>query len=81
MKTFSQFNERQISPKGLKHIAHNYGYSEKGRPEGSYASGDGHIDHKGDKIHHFHPRSGDHTFSNLNDLGKHLDDLHQQKLF
>ena len=79
MKTFAQFLDEAVSAKGLKHIASHYGY--KRHEDGSYRNaGGGVIHHKDDTLHHSHSRSGQRSFTSLNDLGKHLSDIHQTKM-
>lgn len=79
MKTFKQYLEEGISEKGLKHVASHYGY--KRHDDGHYRNaGGGTIHHKDGQLHHSHGRSGQKSFGSLNDLGKHLSDVHQTKM-
>lgn len=79
MKTFLQHMNERISDKGLKHVAAHYGYKQGS--DGSYRNaGGGEIKHHDGKLSHSHSRSGQRSFDNLNDLGKHLSDVHQTKM-
>lgn len=78
MKTFSQFCEG-VSAKGLKHLAGHYGYKSTSGDTYRNAGG-GEIQHVAGKLHHKHSRSGQRSFDSLNDLGKHLSDVHQTKM-
>lgn len=72
--------DEAISAKGLKHVAAHYGYRKTEHPDTYRNAGGGEIKHSEGRLHHSHSRSGQRSFSSLNDLGKHLSDVHQTKM-